>query len=108
LLPGSRGQTLTGLLGLDALSQPTVAKHTGRGSSKVSALQAQRLEQIAEQLDLVTGALSLVDPLLPLPQPTWLVVRNVHRQALEWRRLAPGLDLRAILNYEREQRTAAG
>jgi hypothetical protein len=48
------------------------------------------------------------DPLLPLPQPTWLVVRNKHRQALEWHRLAAGADLRAILNYERDRRAAAG
>jgi hypothetical protein len=48
------------------------------------------------------------DPLLPLPQATWLVVRNAHRRAQEWRRLAPGLDLRSILGYERNQRIAAG
>jgi hypothetical protein len=47
-------------------------------------------------------------PTDPLQQPTWLVVRNKHRQALEWRRLARGADLRAILNYERDQRMAAG
>jgi hypothetical protein len=48
------------------------------------------------------------DPLLPLPQPTWLVVRNVHRQALESRQLRPSADLRAILGSERDQRAAAG
>jgi hypothetical protein len=48
------------------------------------------------------------DPLLPLPQPTWLVMRNTHSHALEWRRVAPGLDLRAILGYERDKRIAAG
>ena len=49
-----------------------------------------------------------VDPLLPLPQPTWLVVRDQHSLALEWRRLHPGADRRAILGYERDQRVAAG
>jgi hypothetical protein len=36
------------------------------------------------------------------------VVRNVHRQPLEWRWLAPGLDLRAILNYERDKWLSEG
>jgi hypothetical protein len=40
---------------------------------------------------------------LPHPQPTWLVVRNVHRQALESRQLGAGVVL-----VERGQRTAAG
>jgi hypothetical protein len=45
------------------------------------------------------------DPLLSLSRPTWLLVR--HRQALERRRLAPGLDLRSILRHERENLLAA-
>ena len=49
-----------------------------------------------------------VDPLLPLPQPTWLVVRNSYRQPLEWRELAAEIDLRAMLNYERDLRTGNG
>jgi len=48
------------------------------------------------------------DPLLPLPQPTWLVFRTKPSQALEWRRLRPGADLQAILSHERDQRTAEG
>ena len=49
-----------------------------------------------------------VDPLLPLPAPTWLVVRNVHRQPLEWREIAPGVDLRAYLELARSDHTVAG
>jgi len=48
------------------------------------------------------------DPLQPLPQPTWLVVRNSHRQALEAREIVPGVDLRALLEATRSQRAAAG
>jgi hypothetical protein len=44
----------------------------------------------------------------PLQVPTWLVVRNKHRQPLEWRRLAAGADLRAILGCETDQRITAG
>ena len=70
--------------------------------------------QLAGRADGLCNALGMVrrrrpiDPLLPLAQPTWLVVRNVHRQALESRLLAAGADPRAILNYERDQRTAGG
>jgi hypothetical protein len=35
------------------------------------------------------------------------VVRNGHRQALEWREIAPGVDLRAILEAARSELTAA-
>ncbi|HTV79354.1 MAG TPA: hypothetical protein VMF03_13930 [Steroidobacteraceae bacterium] len=48
------------------------------------------------------------DPLLPVPQATWLVVHDMLRRPLEWRQLAPGADLRAILTHEREERLAAG
>jgi hypothetical protein len=48
------------------------------------------------------------DPLPPLQVPTWLVTRNKHRQPLEWRRLAAGADLRAILEVSRAERIAAG
>src|SRR5580658_1435986 len=47
------------------------------------------------------------DPLLPLQEPTWLVIRDKHSLALEWRRLRPGTDLRAILTHELDQRSAA-
>jgi hypothetical protein len=48
------------------------------------------------------------DPLLPLPQPTWLVVRNGCRQPLEWQRIAAGVDLRATLEKSRSQYSAGG
>jgi hypothetical protein len=48
------------------------------------------------------------DPLQPLPQPTWLVVRNQHRQPLEWRQLAAGANLRAMLEAARAERAADG
>ena len=48
------------------------------------------------------------DPLLPLQQPTWLVVRNKHRQPLEWREVEPGVDLRALLEAARAERMVAG
>jgi hypothetical protein len=51
---------------------------------------------------------TLYDPLQPLPQPTWLVVRNMCRQSLEWREIAPGVDLRSYLEAARTERTAAG
>jgi hypothetical protein len=48
------------------------------------------------------------DPLQALSQPTWLVVRNKHRQALEALELAAGADLRAILRAARNERIASG
>lgn len=39
--------------------------------------------------------------------PPGLWSRDMLRQPLEWRKMAPGADLRAILNYERDQRIAA-
>jgi hypothetical protein len=51
---------------------------------------------------------TLHDPLQPLPQATWLVVRNKHRQPLESCEIAPGADLRAVLMTARSERMAAG
>jgi hypothetical protein len=48
------------------------------------------------------------DPLKPLQQPTWLVVRNTYRQALKSLEIAPGVDLRAILTGVRAQYLAEG
>jgi hypothetical protein len=48
------------------------------------------------------------DPLRPLPVATWLVVRDMSRRPLEWRRLAAGLELRAILGSVRDERMSAG
>jgi hypothetical protein len=48
------------------------------------------------------------EPLQPLRQPTWLVVRNKHRAPLESREIAAGVDLRAILEAARSERIAAG
>lgn len=48
------------------------------------------------------------DPLQRLQRPTWLVLRNSHRQPLEWLEIAPGSDLRAILQGARAERIAAG
>jgi hypothetical protein len=48
------------------------------------------------------------DPLQPLQQPTWLVVRNSYRQPQEWREIAAGIDLRSTLEKSRVERIAAG
>lgn len=48
------------------------------------------------------------DPLQALQQPTWLVVRNKHRQPLESREIAPGADLRRILQATRAERISVG
>jgi hypothetical protein len=48
------------------------------------------------------------DPLQPLQIPTYLVARNMCRQLLEWREIAPGVDLRATLEAVRADRMAAG
>ena len=48
------------------------------------------------------------DPLQPLQVPTWLVVRNKHSQATEWREIAAGVALRAVLHAALAERTAAG
>jgi hypothetical protein len=58
--------------------------------------------------DLAMPRRTRYDPLQRLQQPTWLVVRNKHRQPLEWRQLAPGADLRAMLLAARTERIAAG
>ena len=54
------------------------------------------------------GRRSLDDPLAPVKQPTWLVLRGPFRDALEFRELAPGADLRASLASEWERLQAAG
>jgi len=48
------------------------------------------------------------DALQPLQQPTWLVVRNMHCRPLQSRELAPGTDLRAILQADTAERFASG
>lgn len=48
------------------------------------------------------------DPLAPIDQPTWLVVRDGLNTALAATELAPGADLRAVLEAARSERIAAG
>lgn len=48
------------------------------------------------------------DPLLPIPAVTWLVTQDKFRNVLEFRELAAGTDLRAVLTAEREKRIADG
>lgn len=48
------------------------------------------------------------DPLKPTNTATWLVVRDVLSQEVERTEIAPGADLRKILNDERAARIAAG
>lgn len=51
---------------------------------------------------------SRYDSLQPLDQPTWLVVRNVHSQAMDSRQVAAGANLRAVLTCARNERIAQG
>jgi hypothetical protein len=50
----------------------------------------------------------LYDPLRPVAQTCWLVVRDKHRRAVEVREVPPATDLRATLNGVRDERIAAG
>jgi hypothetical protein len=50
---------------------------------------------------------TLYDPLQAISRTTWLVVRNKHRQPLESKEIAPGVDLRPILQAALAERTAA-
>jgi hypothetical protein len=47
------------------------------------------------------------DPLEPISETTWLVVRNALSQVLECSELAPRTDLRALLTAARDARLAA-
>lgn len=51
---------------------------------------------------------SAPDPLAPIDDPTWLVVRDMCGQLLERTDLAPRTDQRAILAAAREARIAHG
>lgn len=51
---------------------------------------------------------SLPDPLATTDESTWLVVRDVFREALEVTRVEPKADLHAVLNAARGARVAAG
>ena len=51
---------------------------------------------------------TLYDPLQAVLWPTYLVIRNKHRQPLESRQVLPGVDLRAFLKAVRTERTTAG
>lgn len=51
---------------------------------------------------------SSYDPLKPVSEPTWLVVRDKCTQVLAVQLLERRADLRAILNATREARMAAG
>ena len=51
---------------------------------------------------------SRYDPLRPLNEPTWLVVRSQTGFVLDSHKLAPGADLRAILMAARDTRIARG
>lgn len=48
------------------------------------------------------------DPLQPLQVPAWLVTRNQNRAPLESSQLAPGANLRAILQAARAARISSG
>jgi hypothetical protein len=48
------------------------------------------------------------DPLSPVQELRWLVIRDAHSRALEYRELWPGTDLRAAIEAERARRTAEG
>jgi hypothetical protein len=50
----------------------------------------------------------VADPLKPIDEPRWLVIRNRCRQALEYRELWPGSDLRGALEAECARRAAEG
>lgn len=48
------------------------------------------------------------DPLLPIPAVTWLVALDMLRGVREFRELAAGTDLRAVVTAERAKRIADG
>lgn len=48
------------------------------------------------------------DPLLPVSEPRWLVVRDQLSQAIAWNELQPLTDLQAVLEQKREQRRLDG
>jgi hypothetical protein len=48
------------------------------------------------------------DPLQPIAQTCWLVVRDRHRHAVEVRAIPAGTDLHATLNGARDERIAVG
>jgi hypothetical protein len=50
----------------------------------------------------------ITDPLKPLREPRWLVIRDQCRRAIEYRELSPGADLRAAMETERVRRVAEG
>jgi hypothetical protein len=50
----------------------------------------------------------VTDPLDPVDEPRWLVVRDLCRRVLEYQELWPGRDLRAALAAECDRRTADG
>lgn len=54
------------------------------------------------------GRRSSHDPLAPIKERTWLVLRGPFRDVQEFRELAPGADLRAVVGGERERLQAAG
>ena len=43
-----------------------------------------------------------------MPEPRWLVVRDRYSQAIEYRELWPGADLRGAMEAERARRAADG
>jgi hypothetical protein len=48
------------------------------------------------------------DPLKPIREPRWLVIRNKYSQAIEYRELWAGTDLRGAIDAERSRRTTDG
>jgi hypothetical protein len=56
----------------------------------------------------MTRRRAFVDPLLPQPKATWLVVRDRTSVVLEAQELAPNIDLRLALAAARQARIAAG
>jgi hypothetical protein len=57
---------------------------------------------------MARGRRARPDPLLPVNEPRWLVVRNRYSQAIESRRLPPLADLRGELLVEHADRQRAG
>lgn len=51
---------------------------------------------------------SIADPLLPICEPRWLVIRDRYSRPLEYRKLGPGADLRVAIETERARRAADG
>jgi hypothetical protein len=47
------------------------------------------------------------DPLQPIAQVCWLVVRDRHRRVVEVREIPAAADLRVVLNCARDERIAA-